>query len=533
MARVGSLGRRVIVVAYIAVFWALLPLALIAIGQRLDAALGHTFHPSPWGWPLLVCGLGWLAWAMLVLWSRGHGLPVSALPPPRLVVSGPYGIVRHPIYLGYNVALVGLALVLGSTGLLLVGGPVFLVGWVVYALVEERGLRRRFGAEYAAYQSEVAIWPRLPLYRIAQALIAAGVLPVTVEGRSHVPRGAYVIVANHACYLDPAFLTRVTWRRIRFLATAETFRSRGFGWLMRRAGAIPLRRYCRDLAACRALVRHLAYGEIAGVFVEGERSPLGIYEGAIPRVAAVLARLGVPVVPVGICGSYDAGPRWSGVLRRRHVTLRIGPPVVFAGRDPALAIDTAITALIGDSVPLVHLAGLAREPLRRVLWACPRCLDESHWDIVALRCGSCGANFQPTEAGLIVDQDGHIETLAALGQRLMRAAPAISEIACSAQGYHEPSMTGPTLPLESLGIGTLSLTRTALSFTPQDAASSRLLIIPVDRIRSVSTERADTLQVATTVEMWQFRPVGMSVFRLQRILEDWTNPRLRRPRRVS
>lgn len=531
MAGVETFRRGIIIVVFTAIFWVALPLALVAAGRFLDTALSLTGYPAWWGWLFIIGGLAFLTWAALWLRIQGHGLPVSALPPPNLVVSGPYGLVRHPMYLGYNVALVGLGFVLGSPGLLIVGGPCFLMGWILYALNEERGLRRRFGAEYQSYQSDVAIWPRPPLYQIVQVLVAARVLPVSVEGREHLPRGAYVVVSNHACYLDPALLSRLTWRRIRFLATAEAFRPRLFGWLLRRAGAIPLRRYRTDPAACRRMVRRLSYGEIVGAFVEGERAPLGAYEGAMPRSAGIIPRLGVPVIPVGILGSYDVGPRWSDALRRRPVTLRIGPPVVFDGNDPALTIDNAITTLLAGYVPRVHLAGLRRERLSRVLWACPNCLQERLWDASALRCANCGAQLTPTADGLFTDASGHIQSLAALGQRLQTPAAlsAITEITCAAAGFVERSMIGAIQPLEPVGDGTLYITRSTLSFSLHAAGSTPSLTIPLRQIRSATTERADTLQIATAREVWQFHPATTSAFRLHRIVLAWAEPRLERP----
>ena len=533
MARLGAYRRLIIITVYVLVFWVVLPLALIAIGRWLDVAFALDLQPTAWGVLPLIGGLAFLAWAALWLRIRGHGLPVSAFPPPNLVATGPYGLVRHPMYIGYNVALVGLAFVLGSWGLLIVGGPIFLLFWVAYALFEESDLRRRFGAEYMAYQAEVAMWPRLPLYQIVQVLVAARVLPVTVEGRSYLPRGACAIVANHTCYLDPVLLSRLTWRPIRFLATAEAFRMRLFGWALRRSGAIPLHRYRVDPVACRQMLRCLGYSQIAGFFVEGERSPFGTYEGSMPRAAGIIARLGVPVVPVGICGSYDVGPRWSGVLRRRPVTLRVGPPIVFTGQNPALAIDAAIGALLDETVPRVHLAGLPRRRLSRVLWACPRCLEEQQWDVVALQCGACGARFAPTDDGLFTDKEGHTQTLAELGAPLVTAAPTISEIGCPAAGACERSMIGPIRRMQPAGAGTLRFTREALTFTPDTAGSYAALTIPMRQIRSATTERADTLQIATAQEAWQFKPGAMSVFRLHRIVMAWAEPRLERPTSVS
>ena len=79
-----------------------------------------------------------------------------------LVVSGPYGRVRNPMY-------VATAVVIAGEGLLL-SQPVLLVGAAVYVgvlatlvrMVEEPKLRERFGPEYEAYRRRVPGWlPRV------------------------------------------------------------------------------------------------------------------------------------------------------------------------------------------------------------------------------------------------------------------------------------------------------------------------------------------------------------------------------------
>ena len=66
----------------------------------------------------------------------------------------------------------------------------------------------------------------------------------------------------------------------------------------------------------------------------------------------------MPVIPVGLSGSYDAGQRWADVVRRNPVTLRVGKPQIWSGRYPVQVIDDAITSLIAGWAPSVHLASL-------------------------------------------------------------------------------------------------------------------------------------------------------------------------------
>jgi 1-acyl-sn-glycerol-3-phosphate acyltransferase len=501
-----ALKRLLIIVAYTIAFWIALPMALFGLGFKLDDLWRVTRAPWLPGVVVGMAGFALVGWAMFGLWRFGHSVPVSALPPPHLVTSGAYGWMRHPIYLGFQLALIGSALLAGSPGSLVLTGPVLLLGWLLYARREERALVRRFGSEYVLYQTEVGIFPQPPLYRIGQALIRLGALPVHVHDGVELPAGPVVLVSNHACYLDPSYLTRVTRRHIRFLTTAEVFRDPLSAAFFRCCGAIPLRRYRADLAAARRLVWLLEHDAVVGVFVEGERSPLGTYQGALSHVARTLARLEVPIIPVGISGSYDAGPRWAGVLRRTPVTLRIGRPVTFGAAPPEEAIDAAIANLIEEPEPRVRLAGLPTERVRRVLWACPRCRDEDGWLPAQLCCAQCGARWTPTADGRLIGDRGDATTLGRLALPLFAAPAPGGVMVCDAAGFYEPAGLAQIRALEPLGYG-------ALRVSP-DGVEFRNVCLARDSIRSVTTERADTLQVATAAGMWQFRPTHESVFRL-------------------
>jgi hypothetical protein len=70
-----------------------------------------------------------------------------------------------------------------------------------------------------------------------------------------------------------------------------------------------------------------------------------------------------------------------------------------------------------------------------------------------------------------------------------------------------------------VGTGSLFVSREWLTFGALRLATAEL--------RSVSVERADTLQVATAAAMWQFRLLEGSAFRLERALARWTEERRR------
>jgi len=504
--------RTAIVLAYVAVFWVALPIGLWWIARAVDANLGLSTRPDAWGTVPLVAGLVLMASSFATLWRSAGGLPVSALPPPRLTRRGPYGHVRHPIYLGFNLAVLGVGLVAGSAGLAWVVAPAFAPIWIGYASLEERGLRRRFGRAYRRYASRVGLLPQVRLYRATRAM-ARVLLPVEATRAEHVPsEGPAVLVANHACYLDPWYIGRLTPRTIHFLATAEAYRSPLLGDFLRRVHGIPVRRYRADPIACREVLRLLDEGEVVGLFPEGERSVLGNYLGARRDVARIVARLGVPVIPVGLSGSYDCGPRWASVLRRRPVRVRAGPALAWEGRAPAELLDAAIRGLLESDPQPVRLAGLPRRHLERILWRCPRCAAEAGWQAAALRCDSCGARYEPTPEGSLVGEDGVTTMLSTLG-KAVRDAPEHDRLSTPAFGFREKSLFGAPRPLLSLGAGRLDIDEERLRFGP--------LSLTLAEIRTVSIERADTLQIATAGGMWQFRMESGSAFRLEAALERW------------
>jgi 1-acyl-sn-glycerol-3-phosphate acyltransferase len=497
--------------AYVLAFGAVLPAALWKSGRALDVTMGWRATPSVWGYPVLLGGLVLLLAGIVQLAREGRGLPVSALPPPQLARRGLYRHVRHPVYLGFNVAVFGGGLVAGSPGLAWVVAPAFAPLWVGYAWLEEKGLAKRFGRGYRRYRRRVGLLPRPPAYTVSRLVSLAW--PVRVSGAEHVPaRGAAVLVANHCCYLDPLFLGRATMRRVHFLATAEAYRAPVARAYMRCVDAVPVRRYRSDPSACREVQCLLDDGELVGLFPEGERSPLGAYEGTIPEVAAFLARLGVPVIPVGIGGSYDCGPRWAGIVRRGPVQVRVGLPLTLGRLGPGRVIDSAIRTLLDRDPQPLRWEGLPMALLARVLWRCPTCLDEPGWWAAALACSSCGTRYQALPGGWLADAHGHVFSLAVLGDRV-RLAAETGPVRAWAEGAMEPSLWGPIRPLVPMGCALLSVAPDAVRFAG--------LRLPLDQLRNVSVEGASTLQLASATRMWQFRLLEGSAFRMRGALMRW------------
>ena len=121
------------------------------------------------GWTPLQFWLGAVVAAtgfVLTVWARGHlgrnwSGTVTVKQGHELVTTGPYAFVRHPIYTGLLLALLGAALAQGRWSGALAVVVAFAALWRKLRL-EERWMREQFGQRYAAYARRVpALVPRL------------------------------------------------------------------------------------------------------------------------------------------------------------------------------------------------------------------------------------------------------------------------------------------------------------------------------------------------------------------------------------
>ena len=105
------------------------------------------------GAALTVAGMLFAVWARAILGSNWSSR-VTIKQDHQLVLRGPYAFVRHPIYTGTLVSLLGTAVVYGEAlcfaGLLICG-----VGLWLKLQTEEHFMMQQFGEQYAQYRQRV------------------------------------------------------------------------------------------------------------------------------------------------------------------------------------------------------------------------------------------------------------------------------------------------------------------------------------------------------------------------------------------
>jgi protein-S-isoprenylcysteine O-methyltransferase Ste14 len=132
----------------------------VSVGWGLPSGLA--LLPVLLGVALIAVGLALVVWTICLFAVVGRGTLAPWDPTSRLVVGGPYRHVRNPMITGVAAILGGEAALLGSAPLVAWLASVLVVNALYLPLVEEPGLRRRYGDEYELYRANVPRWvPRL------------------------------------------------------------------------------------------------------------------------------------------------------------------------------------------------------------------------------------------------------------------------------------------------------------------------------------------------------------------------------------
>jgi protein-S-isoprenylcysteine O-methyltransferase Ste14 len=152
-------------------------LAALAVGGLLIA-----WGDVPWSWlgarlwprssgaywfgvALIAAGLAFAVWARVYLGRNWSG-SVTVKEGHELIRSGPYALVRHPIYTGLITAVAGTAIASGTVGALL-GFAVIAASLLRKLQAEERFMSETFPGEYERYSATVP--PLIPFTKPRQS----------------------------------------------------------------------------------------------------------------------------------------------------------------------------------------------------------------------------------------------------------------------------------------------------------------------------------------------------------------------------
>jgi protein-S-isoprenylcysteine O-methyltransferase Ste14 len=131
---------------------AIVLIVLLLLRHRVPQG-NHGVTSNPWlqgiGFAIFLLGLALAVWARIYL-GRNWGMPMSKKADPELVTTGPYRVIRHPIYSGIMLAMIGTAIAVSWYWLIAV---VMVGAYFIYsAVMEERHMADVFPDTYPCYK---------------------------------------------------------------------------------------------------------------------------------------------------------------------------------------------------------------------------------------------------------------------------------------------------------------------------------------------------------------------------------------------
>lgn len=167
----------------------------------------------------------------------------------------------------------------------------------------------------------------------ARGLYALCGIDLEVQGAENMdPGGAYVIVANHASYMDIPALFGALPKLPQFMAKRELARIPFLGAALRSGRHILIERGNRSSArgSLDKAADALRSGAAILIFPEGTRSTADAV-GPFKTGAFRLAKLGqVRILPVGIQGTRRVLPKHGRTIQAGRVRVRVGVPIELA-----------------------------------------------------------------------------------------------------------------------------------------------------------------------------------------------------------
>ena len=143
---------------------------------------------------------------------------------------------------------------------------------------------------------------------------------VKIAGKENIPKtGGAILCQNHIHALDPVVIVLLSKRQVFGLAKEELYRFWIIRWLANIFGMYPVKRDGSDISAVKLSLKILKQNRLLLIAPEGTRN--GMAKGLKPRNGPVnlAIKAGVPIVPIGITGSFKMFSRITYNYRKTDI----------------------------------------------------------------------------------------------------------------------------------------------------------------------------------------------------------------------
>lgn len=155
-----------------------------------------------------------------------------------------------------------------------------------------------------------------------------------INGLENIPKKeGYLVGANHASYVDHLILSSILAvhadKKIHYLAKKEHFDTFFQRTWHTHTGAIPIDRQTGGKDALKEAITYLKKGKVIGIYPEGTRTLTGKLQRAKTGIARLALAAKVPVLPVGLIGTFEIMHKGKKIPKLKRATVNIGKLMYF------------------------------------------------------------------------------------------------------------------------------------------------------------------------------------------------------------
>ncbi|MFH1641853.1 MAG: lysophospholipid acyltransferase family protein [Nanoarchaeota archaeon] len=165
-----------------------------------------------------------------------------------------------------------------------------------------------------------------------------------VNGLSNIPKDEpFIYASNHGSFIDDLLIPCVIFGHVKkyvhFYCNDKFFKNFFTRKFLEWGRVIPIRVYESpnqkeiNKKAFNLALDYLKKNEPVGIFPEGHRTTDGELQKARTGVATLAIKSNVPVVPIGIIGSYKIWPKGKRLPTLNKCIINIGKPMQFKTND--------------------------------------------------------------------------------------------------------------------------------------------------------------------------------------------------------
>jgi len=317
--------------------------------------------------------------------------------------------------------------------------------------------------------------------------------------------GPCFIYGNHSNYFDPFMLNvEMTAEPTAGIMTRDQFHKTIPRIFMDSIGIVPTSKYIPEPGVIRDVIRMIDQKRMIVIFPDGGRRWDGRPKTLIEATLKLFWRMGIPVHPVQIHGSYLSWPRWAHLPRKSQVDVQWLKPLHASDFPDFEAFAVACRERVDFeeySPPLDTMPKAAWKPaagLERLLYRCPEtgvsnALYTNGGERVASRTSTL--YYRVDKASRLIDRQGIVHSMIDLYDRIRTM-----EMIVQPNGYLliESGCLFFTVDEEhqlvTLGTGEARLGPNCFEYR----FGSEQGIIPIEDIRYLSVEQAHKFSITDT-----------------------------------